>query len=78
MKAYFYTFGCKVNQYESRAMAALLEAEGYETAPYQPGETDVGANVLVINSCSVTGESDRKLRQLLRRLRREHPEAIIL
>ena len=78
MKAYFYTLGCKVNQYESRAMAALLEADGYETAVYQAGQPDIGEGILLINSCSVTGESDRKLRQLLRRFRRDNPQALIV
>ncbi len=78
MNAYFYTLGCKVNQYETQAMRGLLEAHGYVTAEFAPGQADIGDAVLVINSCTVTGESDRKLRQLLRRCRREHPQAVLV
>ncbi len=76
MNAYFYTLGCKVNQYETQAMMALMRKNGYHTAVYHTGMPDVGEAVIVINSCTVTGESDRKLRQLLRRIRRDNPEAI--
>ena len=78
MKAWFYTLGCKVNQYETQAMRRLLEDEGYGTAEFSPGQADIGEAVLVVNSCTVTGESDRKLRQLLRRCRREHPQAVLV
>ncbi|MBQ9964350.1 MAG: tRNA (N(6)-L-threonylcarbamoyladenosine(37)-C(2))-methylthiotransferase MtaB [Clostridia bacterium] len=78
MNAYFYTLGCKVNQYETQAMRQMLEKQGMETAEFVLGQPDIGNAVLVINSCTVTGESDRKLRQLLRRCRREHPQAILV
>ena len=78
MNAWFYTLGCKVNQYETQAMRRLLEEQGYETAEFEVGQPDVGEAMLVINSCTVTGESDRKLRQLLRRCRREHPQAVLV
>ncbi len=78
MKAWFHTLGCKVNQYETQAMRRLLEDDGFETAEFSPGQADIGEAVLVINSCTVTGESDRKLRQLLRRCRREHPQAVLV
>ena len=71
----FHTLGCKVNQYETQAMRRLLEQNGYETADYAPG---VPADGLVINSCTVTGESDRKLRQLLHRCRRDNPDAVLV
>ena len=74
VKAAFYTLGCKVNQYETQAMMKQMAAAGYEVEEHAGGVADV----LVINSCTVTGESDRKLRQLLRRLRREHPAAVIV
>lgn len=77
MNAYFYTLGCKVNQYETQAMMRLLREHGYTTAVYHTGMPDVGEAVIVINSCTVTGESDRKLRQLLRRVRRDNPRAVI-
>ncbi len=78
MKAFFHTLGCKVNQYETQAMRRLLEEQGYETAEFEVGQSDIGEAVLVINSCTVTGESDRKLRQLLRRCRREHRQAVLV
>jgi len=78
MKAYICTLGCKVNQYESQAMMRLLQEHGYETAVFHPSLPDVGEAVLIVNSCTVTSESDRKLRQLVRRMRREHPQAILV
>lgn len=73
MKASFVTLGCKVNQYESQAIAAALGAEGYEIT--EPGaDTDV----FVVNSCTVTAESDRKTRQTVRRLRRLNPAAVVV
>lgn len=78
MYALFHTLGCKVNQYETQAMRRLMEKAGYETGDYQPGQPDAGDAVIVINSCTVTGESDRKLRQLLRRARRDNPQAVLV
>ena len=72
----FHTLGCKVNQYETQAMRYQLESAGYKTTEYVAGKTD--ADVLVINSCTVTGESDRKLRQFIRRCRRTLPDAAIV
>ena len=73
MKIHFYTLGCKVNQYESRAMAGALDKYGFETVG-----CDEDADVYVINSCTVTAESDRKTRQAVRRFRKNHPESIIV
>jgi len=78
VNAFFYTLGCKVNQYETQAMMKQLRAVGFTTAVYHTGMPDVGDAVIVINSCTVTAESDRKLRQLLRRTRRDHPDAVIV
>lgn len=78
MNAYFYTLGCKVNQYETQAMMALMREHGFSTAVYHTGMPDVGDAVIVVNSCTVTGESDRKLRQLLRRTRRDNPQSVIV
>ena len=72
----FHTLGCKVNQYETQAMRRQLETAGYDTTEFVPDQTI--ADVLVINSCTVTGESDRKLRQFLRRCRRVLPNAVIV
>ncbi len=73
MKIAFYTLGCKVNQYETEAMRRLMEKNGFKTV-----SIDDDSDIIIINSCTVTGESDRKLRQLLRRCRREHPSAVIV
>ena len=72
----FHTLGCKVNQYETQAMRRQLESAGYETTEFVSEHTQ--ADVLVINSCTVTGESDRKLRQFVRRCRRALPNGIIV
>lgn len=77
MTVYFHTLGCKVNQYETQAMRRLLEDAGFATAEFAAGFSGAEDGVMVINSCTVTGESDRKLRQLLRRCRRDNPEAVI-
>ncbi|MBE6758114.1 MAG: tRNA (N(6)-L-threonylcarbamoyladenosine(37)-C(2))-methylthiotransferase MtaB [Ruminococcaceae bacterium] len=78
MTVYFHTLGCKVNQYETQAMRRLLEDDGFDTAEFHAGFRAAEDGVLVINSCTVTGESDRKLRQLLRRARRDNPQAVIV
>ena len=54
-KAALYTLGCKVNQYETEAMAELLKKSGYEIADFSQS-----ADVYVINTCSVTNMGDRK------------------
>lgn len=71
MKVRFVTLGCKVNQYETEAMLEMLQSQGF--TPAREGER---ADVLVVNSCTVTAESDRKARQSLRRLRRQEPDAV--
>ena len=73
MKAAFYTLGCKVNQYESQAMAQNLEKHGFVIC--DAGEE---ADVYVINSCTVTAESDRKTRQSVRRFKKLHPNSLVL
>lgn len=67
----FHTLGCKVNQYESEAMEALLREHGYHAAQ---GEA---ADLYVINTCTVTHVSDRKSRQQIRRMKRENPNAVV-
>jgi len=73
MKIAFYTLGCKVNQYESQAMSEAMSKHGYETV-----SSDEDADIYVINSCTVTAESDRKNRQTVRRFKRSHPDSIIV
>ncbi len=72
MKFGFYTLGCKTNQYETQAMEQLLVAAGHEIGPFE-SECDG----YIVNTCSVTAVADKKNRAVIRRCRREHPEAII-
>lgn len=73
MKAAIYTLGCKVNQYESRVIAEMLEQNGWQLADIRED-----ADVYIVNSCSVTAAADQKTRQRLHKLRREHPDATII
>ncbi len=68
-----YTLGCKVNQYESRAIAEELERRGFEICA--PTEK---CGAYVINTCTVTAESDRKARQFIRRAINQSPDAVIV
>ena len=72
MNILFHTLGCKVNQYETEAMREALLDLGHTGNKAQPFDA------VIINSCTVTAESDRKTRQLVRRMRREHPNAVIV
>ena len=67
------TQGCKVNQYESEAIAEALTARGFTIRP--PQEV---CDLYVVNTCTVTAESDRKARQAIRRLLSENPEAFLI
>ena len=64
----FHTLGCKVNQYDTQAMAERFAEAGYREVPF-----DQEADIYLINTCTVTGTGDRKSLQLARRLKREHP-----
>lgn len=66
-----YNFGCKVNQEEGAALAALFISQGWQQVEQAP------ADLLVINTCTVTQVADKKARQLIRRLARECPQAIV-
>ena len=72
MKFSFYTLGCKVNQYETQAMEQLLRAKGHEI-----GSFDEACDCYIVNTCSVTAVSDKKNRAVIRRCRRDHPDALI-
>ena len=73
MKAAIITLGCKVNQYESEGISKRLEQAGYEIVG-----SDEEADVYIINSCTVTAESDRKTRQAVRKMKRLHPGSVVL
>ena len=72
MRFAFYTLGCKTNQYETQAMERLLEDQGHSIGSFS--EDNDG---YIINTCSVTAVADKKNRAVIRRCRREHPEAVI-
>ena len=71
MKYIIYTLGCKVNQYETQAIEALLVSRGHK--PCAEGEI---ADVVIVNTCAVTAEAGRKSRQAIHRLREENPGAV--
>ena len=68
-----HNLGCKVNAYEIEAMQQLLEEAGYEIVPFEPG-----ADIYVINTCTVTNIADRKSRQMLHKAKKMNPEAIVV
>lgn len=72
-KAAFHNLGCKVNSYETEAMEQQLVQAGYEIVPFAPG-----ADVYVINTCSVTNMADRKSRQMLHKAKKLNPHAVIV
>ena len=73
MNVYFYTLGCKVNQYETQEMGELFERSGYTII-----NNIASADIAVVNSCTVTAESVRKTRQTVRRLKKQNPDCIIV
>ena len=72
MKFAFYTLGCKTNQYETQAMERLLSDLGHEI-----GHFDEQCDAYIVNTCSVTAVADKKNRAVIRRCRRDNPEAVI-
>lgn len=72
-RAALHNLGCKVNAYETEAMQQLLEENGYEIVPFKEG-----ADVYIINTCTVTNMADRKSRQMLHRAKKMNPDAIVV
>lgn len=72
MKFAFYTLGCKTNQYETQAMEQLLREQGHTIAGF-----DQPCDGYIINTCSVTAVADKKNRAIIRRCRRDNPQAVI-
>ena len=68
----FYTLGCKANQFDTQALEQMAAARGHTVVPFSGG-----ADVYVVNTCTVTAESDRKSRQIIRAARRRAPDAVI-
>ncbi|MBO5917931.1 MAG: tRNA (N(6)-L-threonylcarbamoyladenosine(37)-C(2))-methylthiotransferase MtaB [Oscillospiraceae bacterium] len=72
MKIAFYTLGCKVNQYETQALEQLFAARGHAVVPFEEA-----ADAYIINTCTVTAVSDKKSRQVIRRVRKTAPDAVV-
>lgn len=72
-KVAFYTLGCKVNQYETEAITGIFEKEGYAVVDFEEK-----ADVYVINTCTVTGLSARKSRQMIRRAKTANEDSIVV
>lgn len=72
-KVALHNLGCKVNAYEVEAMQQLLEKAGYEIVPFTEG-----ADVYLINTCTVTNIADRKSRQMLHKAKKMNPDAIVV
>ncbi len=73
MKYYIYTLGCKVNQYESQEITEMLENNGYS-----PAKHIADADIIIVNSCTVTSESVKKTRQQIRKFRKMNSYAVIV
>ena len=72
MRVAFYTLGCKVNQYETAAMERILTDRGHVLVPF-----DGPADAYIVNTCTVTAVSDKKSRQMIRRARKQSPDAVV-
>lgn len=72
-KVALHNLGCKVNAYEAEAMQQLLKQAGYEIVPF-----DTGADVYVVNTCTVTNIADRKSRQMLHKAKKMNPDAVVV
>lgn len=72
-KVALHNLGCKVNAYEVEAMQQLLEKAGYEIVPFEEG-----ADIYLINTCTVTNIADRKSRQMLHKAKKMNPNAIVV
>ena len=72
-KVALHNLGCKVNAYETEAMQEMLEKNGYEIVPFKEG-----ADIYIINTCTVTNMADRKSRQMLHRAKKMNPDALVV
>jgi threonylcarbamoyladenosine tRNA methylthiotransferase MtaB len=73
MKVAFHTLGCKVNQNDTESLTGLFRSRGYEIAPFEPG-----ADIYVINTCTVTKLGEGKSRQSIRKAVGYHPKAVVV
>ena len=72
MNVFFYTLGCKVNQYETEGMKEVFSDSGFVVK-----DKPEGCDVLVINSCTVTSVSDKKTRQMIHKFKKGNPGAVV-
>lgn len=72
-KIALHNLGCKVNSYEIEVMQENLEKSGYKIVPFAPG-----ADVYIINTCTVTNIADRKSRQMLHKAKKMNPESVVV
>ena len=73
MKAAIHTLGCRVNHYESEAIGEMMVKAGYELVSFSEK-----ADCYIINTCTVTGMSDRKSRQIIRRAKQLNPDCVVV
>ncbi len=73
MKASFFTFGCKLNQCETEALAESFEQQGFEIVDFENP-----SDVFVVNTCTVTSKSEQKARRIIRKASRDYPESLVL
>lgn len=73
MKVAFHNLGCKVNSYETYAMEQQMKEKGYEIVPFEKG-----ADIYIINTCTVTNIADRKSRQMLHKAKKMNENAIVV
>ena len=74
----FITLGCKVNQYETNAMAQKFLEKGYKVIEESNENAEEKPDVCIINTCTVTNMSDRKSRQMLRRMKEKNPDTVVV
>lgn len=72
-KVALHNLGCKVNAYETEAMQQMLQDNGYTIVPFEPG-----ADIYIINTCTVTNIADRKSRQMLHKAKKMNPNAVVV
>lgn len=73
MRVAFYTLGCKVNQNDTESLMKLFEDRGYEIVPFE-----AGADIYIINTCSVTGTGESKSRQIVRKAVKFNPKVVVV
>ncbi len=73
MRVSFHTFGCKLNQFETEALASAFRSQGFSLV--EPSEE---SDLYLVNTCTGTGKSEQKARRYIRGLSRSRPEALVV